>query len=92
MEKHLIFEKQQWHVQEEEPFYSDPQKALLVKGGKLFFVGFAGDFLHNTFLQLFSIQGHKRQHQKTVGHAKYVKEDIRLKCCFLLLPDRSSNV
>ena len=34
-------------------FYSYPQRALLVKGrGLLFFVGFAGDFLHNTFLQL----------------------------------------
>ena len=72
--------------------YSDPQQALLVKAGKLFFVGFAGDFLYNTFLHFLSIQllqGHKRQHQKAVGYAKYVEEVIRLKYCFLLLSDRS---
>ena len=76
-------------------FLFRPSKSSFSKGGgggELFFVGFAGDFFWNTFLQFLSIQllqGHKRQHQKTVGHAKYVEEDMRLKCCFLLLPDRS---
>ena len=31
-----IFEKHQWHVHEEKPFYSDPRRALLVKGESCF--------------------------------------------------------
>ena len=45
MGKYLIFCKQQWHVHEENPFYSDP-------GSLVNREGFAGDFLYNTFLQL----------------------------------------
>ena len=53
----------------------------------LLFLGFVGYFVYNTFLQFLSIQqGHKCQHQKAVGHAKYVEEDIRLKCCFCCYP------
>ena len=34
--KYLIFENQQWHVHKEKPFYCDPPRALLVKGGSCF--------------------------------------------------------